>query len=291
MSPQHRRRPLPSNTREVGLWDALRAALAPDTGLGSVETLALIAIWRHTNYDGETWLSLATLARECKVSRRQAIRVVKALESAGAVKVERGGGRARANILRVVPAWVSSQLARVGAESNGTATNDENPTNGDTVSPFTVENGDTVSPFTGKGDTDDRKGDTGDGKGDTDDRKGDTESPVVPLVVPLEAPLVEGGRDGARDPARGPLTSPTPEDVAATIAAATARLGGEWARRGRDIAARYLKNHLGAATEIELQKLTREAGVDRSALGVDFEAMFTAHERPPAAVNAGREKK
>lgn len=289
MSPQRRRRPPVSNTREVKLWDALRAALLPGTGLGSSETLALIAVWRHSNFDGETWLSFETLARECKISHRQAIRVVQTLVKADAIGVERHGGRGRVNTFRVAPAWVTSRLARAAADQDGTATDDANPLIGDTESPFAPLNGATTSPFSEKGDTDDEKGDRNDRKGDKDDLKGDTQSPSSALVVPLVEPCVEGGRNDARDQAEGSSPSETPEQIANTIAAATARLGGEWAKRGRDIAARYLKNRLPAATEIELQKLTREAGVDRAALGIDFEAMFAAHETAARAETAGRE--
>jgi Helix-turn-helix domain len=272
-----RSRPAHAPSRGVGLWDALRAALTPGTGLGSLETLALIAVWRHANFEGETWLSFETLARECKACRRQAIRAVKALEAAGAVEVDRGGGRGRVNILRVVPAWVTSQLARAGADQIGTDASDPNPLIGDTESPITPEKGDTTPPFPGKGDTQVGKGDTQVGKGDIHARNGDSQSPSSALVVPLVEPCVEGGREDARDPTHGSSPAATPEEIAATIAAATARLGGKWARRGRDIAARYLEHPSPAATEMELVRLAREAGVARTNLGVSFEAIYAAH--------------
>jgi hypothetical protein len=65
-------------------------------------------------------------------------------------------------------------------------------------------------------------------------------------------------------------------DLAAMIAAATARLGGDAARQGRSIAADFLKDKSAMRAEVALLKVARKAGIERAALGVPFTLIFSA---------------
>jgi len=271
-----------SRRDDVTFWDALRAALAPGTGLTSGATLVLVALWRHSNFDGATWVSTETLALECKVSKRSVIRDVKILRDAEAVTVDRGGGRKRTNLYHVNPSWIRAQLA--------TAPTEPNVPYPATESSFDGVNPDTASPLPGKGDSQSVNGDTGPAIGDTLSLNGATVSHSSALVVPLrEEPCEVGGRktphasSHALEP-KATATATTPaeetpktlEEVAKAIAAAAAHLGGDFAKQGREIAKRFLEQRSAMDTDKELRALARAAGVERTALGVTFQDLFLA---------------
>ncbi len=260
----------------VTLWAALRAVLSPAATLGAHERLVLLCVWRHTNFDRETFLSAARIAAETGLTRWTVLRVVPRLEAAGAVNVARGGGRSRANLYRVLPEWVVATLHRNGdsqspfdLDENETAPAGEVELNGDRGAPFDDEKGAGASPFSGKGAG-------GAGKGAPSTAKG----APVPHVVPSVVPHVEGGRDGARDAPHAFSPAKTPEGIANTIAAATARLGGDLAREGRNIADRFLSERSATTAWSCLGSLAKRAGVKREALGVSFEAIHAAGYAP-----------
>lgn len=66
----------------------------PDTSAGA--KLVLLSIANHCGADGkDAWPSLETLAKEARLSRRQAIRCVNELAASGHIVVHKGGGPTR----------------------------------------------------------------------------------------------------------------------------------------------------------------------------------------------------
>lgn len=293
--------PRAARTREdvggVTLWDALRALYSPAAHLRSNLRLVLGCLWRHANYDGETWPSLGRLAAETELSSRSVIRAVTGLKDVGAITVARGGGRRRTSVYFVSGEWVAAtlhaekrasdgEIARNGdsqspfeTDDDETAANDEGGLKGANESPFPAGKSDTVAPFSGKGDRDDRNGDTESRKGDSLARNGDRQSQVV-VCSALEVPLEAGGRRRARATPDVPSLTRTPERIANTIAAATARLGGDLAREGRNIADRFRSERSATTAWSCLGSLAKRAGVKREALGVSFEAIHAAGYAP-----------
>jgi hypothetical protein len=300
MSRQQRRRA--ARTREdvggVTLWHALRAVFSRAAGLGAHERLVLLCVWRHTNFDRETFLASATIAAETGLTRWTVLRVVERLRTAGALQIDRGGGRSRANLYHASREWVAARLPAVKCASdgeiarngdgnapfepdeNGTAPADGNGLKGDRRAPFNDEKGDAVAPFSGKG-----ADDAGNCAPSTINCAPSTvncapASHVVPSVVPSVEPSVEGGRRRARDTPHASSPTEIPERIANTIAAATARLGGDLAREGRNIADRFLSERSATTAWSCLGSLAKRAGVKREALGVSFEAIHAAGYAP-----------
>ena len=63
--------------------------------------LMLLALADHANDDGLCWPSVPRLAARCRISERQAISVLQALEKAGDITIERGCGRGHASLYHV----------------------------------------------------------------------------------------------------------------------------------------------------------------------------------------------
>lgn len=99
--------------------------------------LMLLALADHANDDGACWPSIETLARKCRVSERQARRLIRKLEDDGELATDVGGGRGNASIY-----WVL-----LGKGDMGDRVSEEKGTSGA------------------------EKGDMGDTKGDTHDHK------------------------------------------------------------------------------------------------------------------------
>lgn len=75
------------------VWDH-----SPHTGS---DLLMLLAIADHANDEGLAWPSIPTLAKKCRVGKRQAIYIIQKLERAGSLSIEHGGGRGHASVYRV----------------------------------------------------------------------------------------------------------------------------------------------------------------------------------------------
>jgi len=65
------------------------------------ELLMLLAIADHANDQGKCWPSLETLARKCRVSKRQAINIIHQLEASGELSIKRGGGRGNISVYTI----------------------------------------------------------------------------------------------------------------------------------------------------------------------------------------------
>lgn len=65
------------------------------------DLLMLLAIADHANDQGLAWPSIPTLAKKCRVHRRQAIYIIRNLEKAGSISIVKGGGRGRASVYKV----------------------------------------------------------------------------------------------------------------------------------------------------------------------------------------------
>lgn len=62
------------------------------------DLLMLLAIADHANDQGKAWPSMPTLAKKCRVTKRNAIYIIRRLEKAGSLSIERGGGRGHASV-------------------------------------------------------------------------------------------------------------------------------------------------------------------------------------------------
>lgn len=65
--------------------------------------LMLLAIADHANDEGICWPSVQTLANKCRLSKRQATRLIQKLESEGELVIDQGGGRGHSNLYKVTP--------------------------------------------------------------------------------------------------------------------------------------------------------------------------------------------
>lgn len=86
-------------------WEQVHAALdaaAPlrAAGLSPVDVLVLVVIARHTDPQGQCWLSYRTIAEEAICSRRTALRCVESLTAAGVLAID-GSHRSGANAYRI----------------------------------------------------------------------------------------------------------------------------------------------------------------------------------------------
>lgn len=72
------------------VWDH-----SPHTGS---DLLMLLALADHANDQGRAWPSIPTLAKKCRVQRRQALYILKKLEEAGDITIEHGRGRGHVSV-------------------------------------------------------------------------------------------------------------------------------------------------------------------------------------------------
>ena len=76
------------------VWDQSR-----QTG---THLLMMLAIADHANDAGECWPVIDRLARKCRVNRRQARKILKTLEDAGELRIQRGQGRGHPSVYLVI---------------------------------------------------------------------------------------------------------------------------------------------------------------------------------------------
>lgn len=75
------------------IWDS-----APVEGTA---LLMLLAIADHANDDGQCWPRMERLAQKCRVSLRQARRLINQLQEQGHIETRRGGGRGNYNMIQL----------------------------------------------------------------------------------------------------------------------------------------------------------------------------------------------
>jgi hypothetical protein len=75
----------------------ISARVWDNTEVEGTARLMLLALAWHADDDGLCWPSLDMLARECRISVRQAQRLIAHLEAGGHIQVERGTGRGNAS--------------------------------------------------------------------------------------------------------------------------------------------------------------------------------------------------
>jgi len=80
--------------------------------LEGTELLMLLAIADHSNDDRECWPSMTRLARKCRVSERQAQRLVKAIADQGELHIEVRPGRNHTNLF-IIPDLTAERVTPV----------------------------------------------------------------------------------------------------------------------------------------------------------------------------------
>lgn len=258
---------VPRDPRQVTLWDALRAALSPGAGLGAHERIVLLELWRRSNFDGEAWPSVETIARDTGMGARRARQAVRKLEDAGAIETARSAGRL-ANVYLVVPEWVQAVLAinpapHAALDDSGSAADTGNPAqnvpNPAQIAPNPAPRAAEVLLKCPRRTS--REEGTPDGAGCvlSQAQNAKTEDPTPPPEKLTE----EKDRIEARPPVR------TVEQVAAAIGQAGDRLGSNAGKRARRIAEEWRRDQFQTVkTAFRLRELAREVGQAPEACGL-----------------------
>lgn len=307
----------PRKTREAlsgwSLWDLVRAVASPVFPGGAAERAALLAIGRHCDFEGRAWPSLGRIAKCTGFCKRRIEGAIEDLEVAGFLEVVRLNGWA--NVYRIE---ADALLALVEAEQTPEPTHgvrrsieqvehDETPepTHGMRRSsePEPAVSSDRrilrthrrtlhrrpthFSPAT------DAPGATEVVEVDEVRAEVDPE-PAEPARGSRAADAHQSGAhdnandDGGSDhdnnsPGMRDNGGPTIAQVADRIAAATARLGGGHAKRGRAIAEAFAKERLATAAVHELDLLAKAAGVPSEKFGDLRTAVFASAARDRTA--------
>lgn len=244
-------------------FDVVRALTSVEwpLGLRYPERLVLLTLWAHADFTGGvSYPSVRRIAECTRLSERRVYDAITELRAAGAVTWQSRPGRVHLYtvdfdfVLSLVandPVWTRTPERRAGVQSEKS---DPTPAPGspppapDAPPPLHLA---TITPAPRAPELSSNR--------DKDEQRCKTGSAVALALA-----------------AATPSPTQTPEKIANKIAAGTARLGGDLAREGRNIAERFLKQGSAMATWHELKALADKAGVERSALGVDFDAMFAA---------------
>jgi hypothetical protein len=83
--------------------DLVNAILQGDTSISGSALVLWLALANHADKSGYCWPGVTRLARQCRVSERQATRLVAQLEAARVVEVKRVNGRSNGYIVHAAP--------------------------------------------------------------------------------------------------------------------------------------------------------------------------------------------
>ena len=147
--------------------------------------LMLLALADFANDDGVAWPSVPALARKCRVSERQARRLLRDLEAAGEIVSEAGSGRKHTSSYQLIGFGDQGQKGDIQGQK------------GDTDVPYYDE---------GKGDIQGQKGDIQGKRGTSRVTKGDIAVSPEPSVNRHREPSREPSESAAcaRDPPAAP---------------------------------------------------------------------------------------
>lgn len=186
-------------------FDAIKRVLDYSSSTGS-SRLVLLVLAYHEGVDNVAWPSVDRLAEKASVSRRQVIRAIAGLESAGEIAVNRGKGRSVNSYTvlvglsdegksRAIEILSRFNLHRTSANfpspdsGNGDTVTPQNPPSSDKVSPQSPTNSDMVSPQTNiYGDISAGYGDISAGSGDISAACGDIVTPESLIESINESP-------------------------------------------------------------------------------------------------------
>ena len=283
-------------------WDLLRAATSPRFPGGPAERVLFLALWRHADFEGVCWPSVALLARESGLSRRRAGIALARLVEAGLVTVQSLRGRSHLfelDIERVIDLAAQGESPKPAHSVRGSP---EPVVEGESPKPAHGVRGSEALPEGGKPDSGSTEPDP---RTDCTDLRTDCSSPAhgllitraqrahevalgssprsdspevrvdgsaVPSVTDAGEPVIPTDTDNGN----GTPPLPTREEIAAEITVRAAALGEEDAKALQRIVRSYLKTGSGITAHLALSKLAKRAGMPRASLGPDAGVLAAA---------------